>query len=81
MPGDASKSLASMGIYVFDADYLSELLAADDNDDASSPDFGKSIIPQNPREGIASAHPSPLPSVQCDPPAQPDRRLASTPAT
>ncbi|HBW4585793.1 TPA: NTP transferase domain-containing protein, partial [Klebsiella aerogenes] len=29
MPNDATRSLASMGIYVFDADYLYELLAAD----------------------------------------------------
>jgi hypothetical protein len=30
MPGDPTKSLASMGIYVFDADYLYELLEEDD---------------------------------------------------
>lgn len=33
MPNDPSKSLASMGIYVFDADYLYELLEEDDRDE------------------------------------------------
>lgn len=41
MPNDPSKSLASMGIYVFDADYLYELLEEDDRDENSSHDFGK----------------------------------------
>ena len=46
MPGDPTKSLASMGIYVFNADYLYELLAEDDLDENSSHDFGKDIIPK-----------------------------------
>ena len=44
MPNDPSKSLASMGIYVFDADYLYELLEEDDRDENSSHDFGKDLI-------------------------------------
>ncbi|WP_275897671.1 sugar phosphate nucleotidyltransferase, partial [Raoultella ornithinolytica] len=40
MPGDETRSLASMGIYVFDAEYLYQLLAEDDRDEGSSHDFG-----------------------------------------
>ncbi len=71
MLGDASKALASMGIYVFDADYLYELLAADDKDDASSHDFGKDIIPKITREGMAYAHPFRSPA--CSPIHKPNR--------
>lgn len=49
MPGDPTKSLASMGIYIFNADYLYELLAEDDLDEKSSHDFGKDIIPKSPK--------------------------------
>ena len=45
MPTDPTKSLASMGIYVFDAAYLYELLEEDDRNENSSHDFGKDIIP------------------------------------
>lgn len=44
MSGDVSKVLVSMGIYVFDVDYLYELLVVDDKDDVFSYDFGKDII-------------------------------------
>lgn len=50
MPNDPSKSLASMGIYVFDADYLYELLEEDDRDENSSHDFGKDLIPKLPKK-------------------------------
>lgn len=46
MPGDPSKALASMGIYIFNADYLFKLLEEDKNTPDSSHDFGKDIIPQ-----------------------------------
>ncbi len=45
MPGDPERALASMGIYVFDADFLRERLAADAEDTTSAHDFGKNIIP------------------------------------
>ncbi len=45
MPGDPGKALASMGIYVFNADFLYELLLRDADDPKSSHDFGKDIIP------------------------------------
>ena len=45
IPGDASNALASMGIYVFDTDFLIEQLTRDADDTASSHDFGKDLIP------------------------------------
>lgn len=44
MSNDSSKFLASMGIYVFDVDYLYELLEEDDRDENFSYDFGKDLI-------------------------------------
>jgi glucose-1-phosphate adenylyltransferase len=57
MPGKADVSLASMGIYVFDAEYLYQLLDEDLANPASSHDFGKDVIPRCVREGRALAHP------------------------
>ena len=57
MPGDPNRALASMGIYVFEAEYLYGLLEADAIDPNSSHDFGKDIIPQIVEEGAAYAHP------------------------
>ncbi|HEX5697584.1 MAG TPA: glucose-1-phosphate adenylyltransferase [Rhodoferax sp.] len=45
MPGDPTKALASMGIYVFNANFLYEQLLRDADDPKSSHDFGKDIIP------------------------------------
>lgn len=45
MPGRPDRALASMGIYVFSADFLYEQLARDSRDPESSNDFGKDIIP------------------------------------
>ncbi len=45
MPGRPDTALASMGIYVFNADFLFEQLLRDADDPASSHDFGKDIIP------------------------------------
>jgi glucose-1-phosphate adenylyltransferase len=57
MPGKPDVSLASMGIYVFDAAYLYELLEEDLANPASSHDFGKDVIPRVVAEGRAFAHP------------------------
>jgi glucose-1-phosphate adenylyltransferase len=57
MPGRPDLALASMGIYVFEADYLYKLLKEDDADPGSENDFGKNIIPRIVREGKAIAHP------------------------
>ncbi len=57
MPGNPEISLASMGIYVFNADYLYELLEQDIANPNSSHDFGKDVIPQCVQQGTALAHP------------------------
>ncbi|MGY3436677.1 MULTISPECIES: glucose-1-phosphate adenylyltransferase [unclassified Marinovum] len=57
MPGDDSRSLASMGIYVFEAEYLYGLLEADAKNENSTNDFGHDIIPAIVAEGAAYAHP------------------------
>ena len=46
IPANGDLSLASMGIYVFNADVLFEQLCQDANDRESSHDFGKDIIPK-----------------------------------
>ncbi len=45
MPGVPDKALASMGIYVFNAEFLRAELQRDADDPNSSHDFGKDIIP------------------------------------
>jgi glucose-1-phosphate adenylyltransferase len=56
MPGKPDKALASMGIYVFDTDFLFDRLRADAADPGSSRDFGKDVIPAIVRDGKAVAH-------------------------
>jgi glucose-1-phosphate adenylyltransferase len=57
MPGRDGVCLASMGIYVFDAKYLYDLLRQDLAMPESSHDFGKDVIPRVVAEGRAVAHP------------------------
>jgi glucose-1-phosphate adenylyltransferase len=57
MPGHPDQALASMGIYVFEAEYMFKVLRADAEDLDSSHDFGKDIIPRIVRSGKAIAHP------------------------
>ncbi len=45
MPGRPDRALASMGVYVFNADFLYEQLIRDHDDPKSSHDFGKDLIP------------------------------------
>ena len=45
IPGKPGMSLASMGIYVFNKDFLFEQLVRDADDPRSSHDFGKDLIP------------------------------------
>lgn len=78
MPNDSRRALASMGIYIFDADYLYQLLEEDDRDPNSSHDFGKDIIPRITQSGDAWAHPFPLSCVQSDPNAEPYWRDVGT---
>ncbi|XUM23186.1 glucose-1-phosphate adenylyltransferase [Bradyrhizobium oligotrophicum S58] len=56
MPGKPDKSLASMGIYVFDAKFLFEELKRDAADPNSNHDFGRDVIPYIVRNGRAVAH-------------------------
>ncbi|PFG63318.1 glucose-1-phosphate adenylyltransferase [Thioclava sp. ES.031] len=56
MPGDPEHALASMGIYVFDWQFLRELLIRDMEDPNSSHDFGHDLIPQIVKHGKAMAH-------------------------
>ena len=57
MPGRSDISLCSMGIYIFDAEYLYRLLDEDLADPNSEHDFGKNVIPKVVGEGRALAHP------------------------
>ena len=57
VPGKPDRSLASMGIYIFNARYLYKELERDMADPGSSHDFGKDIIPAAVRNGEAVAHP------------------------
>ncbi len=45
MPGDPERALASMGVYIFNAQFLYEQLQRDADDRKSAHDFGKDIIP------------------------------------
>jgi glucose-1-phosphate adenylyltransferase len=56
MPGRPAKALASMGIYVFEMNFLFEQLRMDAADPHSNHDFGKDIIPRLVREAKAVAH-------------------------
>ncbi|PKO59196.1 MAG: glucose-1-phosphate adenylyltransferase, partial [Betaproteobacteria bacterium HGW-Betaproteobacteria-18] len=57
MPGNDAVSLASMGIYIFNADYLYQLLDDDLANPQSEHDFGKNVIPRAVADGRALAHP------------------------
>ena len=56
LPGKPDRSLASMGIYIFTADYLYRMLDEDIALEGSSHDFGKDIIPKAVGEGQVVAH-------------------------
>jgi glucose-1-phosphate adenylyltransferase len=56
VPGNPDIALASMGIYVFETNFLAGLLRRDAADKNSSHDFGKDIIPYIVNNGTAVAH-------------------------
>jgi glucose-1-phosphate adenylyltransferase len=56
VPGNPDIALASMGIYVFETNFLAGLLRRDAADKNSSHDFGKDIIPYIVQNGTAVAH-------------------------
>lgn len=57
LPGNPGLTLASMGNYIFDTDFLFELLRKDATDEDSSHDFGKDIIPSIFKQHLVYAHP------------------------
>jgi glucose-1-phosphate adenylyltransferase len=63
MPGKPDRALGSMGIYIFDAEYLYQLLDEEMAKEATDHDFGKDVIPRVVAEGGAVAHPLNLSSV------------------
>ena len=78
MPGNDAVSLASMGIYIFNAQYLYDLLDADIANPESSHDFGKDVIPKVVEEGRAIAHPFSFSCVSSTPDAEPYWRDVGT---
>ncbi len=66
MPGKPDTALASMGIYVFEAQFLYQQLRRDAADVNSSRDFGKDIIPFPDKHGKADAHPFSRSCVRSD---------------
>ncbi|WP_114011286.1 glucose-1-phosphate adenylyltransferase [Cohaesibacter intestini] len=57
MPGDPTRALASMGIYVFESKFLYEILREEASRPDTNNDFGKDIIPRLVKHGKAVAHP------------------------
>ncbi|NWG74161.1 MAG: glucose-1-phosphate adenylyltransferase [Rubrivivax sp.] len=78
MPGRPDTSLASMGIYIFDAGFLHEVLRRDMSDPHSSHDFGKDIIPRLVAQRQAVAHPFGLSCVGTEPGQEPYWRDVGT---
>jgi glucose-1-phosphate adenylyltransferase len=56
LPNSPDRSLASMGIYIFDTAFLLSELERDAADPASTHDFGRDLIPRLVREGRVVAH-------------------------
>jgi len=57
MPGHPDLALASMGIYVFNAKFLFNLLRKDSENPDSTHDFGHDLIPDLVKNGKVVAHP------------------------
>jgi glucose-1-phosphate adenylyltransferase len=56
MAGKPGRALASMGIYIFSADFLYDELERDSREPGSNHDFGRDVIPDIVRRGLAYAH-------------------------
>ncbi|MGD8886637.1 MAG: glucose-1-phosphate adenylyltransferase, partial [Gammaproteobacteria bacterium] len=57
LPDNPNVALASMGIYVFDAEFLYKVLIEDADDNESSHDFGKDVVPKLVADYNAVAYP------------------------
>ncbi|OGB28369.1 MAG: glucose-1-phosphate adenylyltransferase [Burkholderiales bacterium RIFCSPLOWO2_12_FULL_61_40] len=69
LPDRPDRVLASMGIYVFNAEYLFAALAQDLQNASSSHDFGHDLIPSMVLQGDVAAHPFDLSCVRTSPEA------------
>ncbi len=78
MPDNPKLSLASMGIYIFTADYLYRLLEEDAVDPDSEHDFGKNLIPKAVKENQALAHPFTMSAIANPPYSRPYWRDVGT---
>ncbi|HUO23552.1 MAG TPA: glucose-1-phosphate adenylyltransferase [Caulobacteraceae bacterium] len=78
MPGNPDLALASMGIYVFNTDFLAEVLRRDAADPNSQHDFGKDIIPRLVKEAKAVAHPYSRSAIRSEEGAEPYWRDVGT---
>ncbi|MGQ4655605.1 glucose-1-phosphate adenylyltransferase [Aeromonas sp. 19NY04SH05-1] len=78
MPDKPDTALASMGIYIFDAVYLYQLLEEDIANEHSHHDFGMDVIPRVVEEGTAYAHPFGMSCVGCCPQKRPYWRDVGT---
>jgi glucose-1-phosphate adenylyltransferase len=78
VPGKPDTALASMGIYVFSADYLYALLQENIANIRSELDFGKDIIPLVVSQSRAVAHPFQMSCVSSDPNVPPYWRDVGT---
>lgn len=78
MPGKPEHALASMGVYIFDAEYLYQLLDEDIANAQSHHDFGMDVIPRVVKEGTAYAHPFSMSCVGCAPDRAPYWRDVGT---
>jgi glucose-1-phosphate adenylyltransferase len=78
IPGDPTRALASMGIYVFNAQFLFEQLQRDAEDATSSHDFGKDIIPYLVGKAKVFAHRFQRSCIYSDPGAEPYWRDVGT---
>ncbi len=76
--GKPDRVLASMGIYVFTADFLYAELERDAADPTSEHDFGRDIIPNLVGRGRAAAHPFEESCVKTTPDAEPYWRDVGT---
>jgi glucose-1-phosphate adenylyltransferase len=70
MPGRPDRALASMGIYVFNAEFLYRALERDAIDADSNHDFGNDVIPRAVREDKVYAHDFEKSCVKSNPDAQ-----------
>ena len=67
VPGRPDVALASMGIYLFDAEFLYDELPRHMSGDATQHDFGRDVIPALVKAGRAMAHPFGLSCVGTEP--------------